>query len=190
MSRALSRREKALMGILAVLLIALAYYLMVYQPVEEELASIEARKLDIQSSIDVETTKSLLLARMNNELEELRKDGETEFAPMAAYDNAQNVMNELASILSTATDYDLSFSPVVTDGSLVRRSIGMSFGCAGYANARAVLEQFYNCRYRCRIGDFAITAVLPKNADAGLEPDLARDQVRVSMTVTFYELAD
>lgn len=186
MSRALTRREKVLMTVLALLLMALAYYLLVYQPVREELASIRSGMQDMESRIALEQAKAVRLEQMREQLESLGHSEESGLTPMAEYDNAQNVMAALASVLSSAAYYDLSFSPVAADGRLVRRSIGMTFGCAGYADAREILRRLAACPYRCSIGDFSITAEPP--AAAAAEPDLTRDSVRVSLTVTFYEL--
>ena len=188
MSRALSRREKLLVAVLALLVVALAYYLLVYQPVLEQVASAQLKQRETQSSMELERLKTVRLEQMRRQLEELRQDGVQTLAPMARYDNAQNVMAELAVILSAASDYDLSFSPVVIDGALVRRSIGMNFGCAGYADARAILEQLYACRYRCAIGDFTVTAQTPAGETAESQSALSLSPVRVNLTVTFYEL--
>lgn len=191
MSRALSRRERALAAVLAVLLVALVYYLLVYQPVQEELSSVETRQLDIAASIEVERAKTVKLEQMRGELALLEQNGAQETAPMARFNNEQNVITELSAILAAATDYDLSFSPLVTDGGLVRRSIGMSFGCADYADARDILEQLYSCRYRCQIGDFSLSARTSAAAGGGGQArDLTLNPVQVSLTVTFYEMIE
>lgn len=188
MSRALSRREKVLVTILALLLVGLAYYLLVWQPIAEQLDAAALRQREIESCIELERLKNVRLEQMRRQLEEVRQDGTAPLAPMPAYDNAQNVMAELAAILSGATDYDLSFSPVVKDGALVRRSVGMNFGCACYDDAKRILEQLYACRYRCAIGDFTITVQPSGNAPGAAVSDLALGAVRVNLTVTFYEL--
>jgi len=187
-SRALSRREKVLVVIFALLLVTLVYYLLVYQPVQEACASLELNRLDTEISIQVEQAKSIQMEKMREELEALRKNDGIEVAPMARFDNAQNVMAELSVILSAATGYDISFSPLADSGNLLRRTIGMSFGCSSYEDARAILQQLYACRYRCQINDVSLTAQAPPASDALRVSDLTLDKVQVSLTVTFYEI--
>ncbi len=189
MSRALTRREKVFMGILAVLLLVLAYYLAVWQPAQEQLIAIENAKLELRGEIDLETAKSARLKQMTRRLNDPGQEG-TLPAPMAIFDNSKNVIRDLDVILSTATEYSLSFSAPEIKGDLVSRAIGVSFSAAGWEDATTVISKFYNNPYRCKIGDLTLAAEAPQDTRGGTrrEGNLARGAVQVSMKVTYYEL--
>lgn len=177
MTRDMSRREKVLLLVLVLMLLAFAYYLTVQKPVRQELDTITEQTLDVETKLQVEQLRAARTAQMRKELEEMERSGGNSPVPIPTFDNLQNVMVELNGILAAADNYDLNFSSPVMDGSLVRRAIGMSFTCGSYADARAILDHLYACRYRCRIGDLSLSGDLSGS-----------EGVQVSLTATFYEI--
>ncbi|MPM66233.1 hypothetical protein SDC9_113140 [bioreactor metagenome] len=184
MSRAFTQREKVLLTVLALLLLATAYYRLVYQPVETELTAIAAGRVELESQLQVEQTRRTVLTRMRQSLAELEQAGASAPTPLAVYDNAQNVLFELADVLSAAAEYDLSFSPVTTEGNLARRVIGLTFVAPDYDSLHGIMERLYGGPYRCQIGDFTFSAAGQSRAD------LIGGPVRASLTVTYYELLE
>ena len=124
MTRRLTKREKVMIAVLALLLMFMVYNQVVYKPVNAQLSSLEKTTLDVESSLQVETVKNTRLQLMKTQMANLAKTPNTTLTPMPTYDNSANVMKELSTILSLASEYDLSFSPLKEDGTLVRRTIG------------------------------------------------------------------
>jgi Tfp pilus assembly protein PilO len=153
MKKQLTIREKILMCILAVLLVVCAYYYAFYMPVLQKIIDNKAEIafLDEQNMVlDAQVEK---MNQMKGELEDITSNGTTGVKELPAYDNSQNVMHSLASILESANHYNVSFSSVEIEESTVRRHINLSYDCNDYATAKAILEQIYESEYRCLIKD-------------------------------------
>ena len=104
------------------------------------------------------------------------------------YDNLQQVMDFLNTVLSSASEYTLSFQGLQQpeDGGILRRAMQMTFITLSYDGARSMIEQLQNCPYRCQLSDFSISPVSAggQSKDAA---SLLDGPVQVSVTVTFYE---
>lgn len=187
LSKQFTRREKVLMVILAVLLLAAGYFWLVHQPVETALASIAQQQANADDLIMVLEIKSKRLDEMRAELETIRSDPGTVEIP--TYDNLQKVMIFLNKTLAATTDYDLSFQQVVMPeaGNIIRRTIDMTFQCPSYTAARAVATQLHASPYRCQLGDLSILPAANENG-VSRSDDLTQGAVSVSLSITFFEL--
>lgn len=184
MNREMTKREKVLLLILAVILLGLVYNLLVFQPVKTSLASAADQSQELQDEIQTEAARGAHLAQMRDKLQELKKNETAGEISIPEYDNIQDLVTELNRVLAAASDYDLNFTPPKTDDKgLVRRVIGMTFTCGRYADARSILSELYSCRYRCQIGDLQL-----KSENSESVSDLSSGPVQVSLTVTFYEM--
>jgi len=85
---------------------------------------------------------------------------------LPAYDNSHNVMNQLSAILSTTTQYDISFSSVEEEDSTVRRNITLSYECPTYEAAKYVLTQISNSDYRCIFKDMYVSCNKAKDIES------------------------
>ncbi len=158
MKRRLTGREKALLGILVILILVSGYYLWFYVPSQDRLASLESQILATQDAIDADIIKISKKQKMEQELEEIFEN-DPDPVSMAAYDNIQNVMLELNTILSQTDDYSLNFDTADTsqaDG-IVRRRISLQFKCVGYEAAKNVLQELHDSSYRCMLDDLSLS---------------------------------
>ena len=150
-----------------------------YTPLQNELASINGQANQIDSEINTAMAKVASMDAMQAELDEIFSRPEDEITEIAPYDNKEVVLTQLYGILGQAEDYSLSFTdPSVEAGGTVRRNISMSFSCADYASAKAIIRDLTDSRWRCLVSNLSIVAS---------EGDLMNNPVTISATITFFE---
>lgn len=177
LNRSFSTRETVLILILAALLVVACYYFLVVKNVADTVAKNNAQLAGIETSIQVQESLATDRARMKAELAEL---GDDETLPeVAVYDNIRNELNELNTLLGSATTYNLSFGQPTVDGQLVRRTVAVSFTVPSYAAALDVVRQLENGTYRCQITDFTMTGDLLANGSVS--------SVNATLNVTYLE---
>lgn len=184
LSKQFTRREKTLLVILALLLLFAVYFLVVHLPVTEDLARIEAEREAVSAELTVLEAKQQRMEQMRVEVDEILS--QPNVAEIPAYDNLQQVMNFLNTVLSSAREYTLNFQSLQQpeEGTILRRTMQIAFVTASYDVARSMVEQLQNCPYRCQISDFAIAPDTPEGQDNAA---LLDGPVQVSATVIFYE---
>ncbi len=176
MNRPFSAREKALLIILALLLMACVYYILVEKPVSDTLLTASQRQSAAESELAIVSAQLENMHRMQAALDTLDQSAQ---ADVPDYDNAKNVVNLLNKAMAMTDVYTLSFQPVTQEGSIVRRSIQMNFRCGGYRTGKRILQTLLDSDYRCRITAMSVSG------DEGR--DIRRENVTVNATVTFYE---
>ncbi|MRX81777.1 hypothetical protein [Eggerthella guodeyinii] len=177
LNRSFSTRETVLILILAVLLIVACYYFLVVKNVSDTVAANNEQLAGIEMNIGVQESLAADRARMKAELDEL---GDDETLPeVAIYDNIRNELNELNTLLGSATTYNLSFGQPTVEGQLVRRTVTVSLTTPSYASALEVVRQLENGTYRCQITDFTMTGELL--ADGSVS------SVNATLSVTYLE---
>lgn len=202
MKRRLSSREAALLIVLLVLASASAYYLWFYMPMQEKQAALEGQILDAQSAIDLDKVRIAKMEKMEEELRQIFAD-DPDPVSMASYDNSQNVMFELHTILSETDDYSLNFSSVDADDAdgIVRRRISLNFETGDYESAKSVLQSLHDSDYRCMLDSLSISETEQTRTTGWFDLDyLFSDQteesetirrtvtvIKVSATIVFFE---
>lgn len=177
LNRSFSTGETVLILILTVLLIVACYYFLVVKNVSDTVAANNEQLAGIEMNIGVQESLAADRARMKAELDEL---GDDETLPeVAIYDNIRNELNELNTLLGSATTYNLSFGQPTVEGQLVRRTVTVSFTTPSYASALEVVRQLENGTYRCQITDFTMTGELL--ADGSVS------SVNATLSVTYLE---
>ena len=158
MRRRLTAREVTLLIILLVLLLFAAYYLLFYVPTQQKMDDLQGQIAETESIIEAEQARLARKQAMEKELEEVFA-GDPDPVSMAPFDNSRNVMHQLNSILSAASDYSLNFSNASPGegGDFVRRDISMNFTCPNYAAARSILQQLHDSQYRCMLDSVSVT---------------------------------
>ena len=175
-----SDREKTLLVVLLCMLLGVFYYFVVQVPVSTRMEQAQAAQAAAEDSMVLETIKAEKMQRMQAAID--AADADTRKAEIPPYNNIQNVMVQLDAIIGSATtEYDISFLPIITEEGLVYRPISMTFTCADYAAAKAVLVDLNGCRYRCMIDSVSIE---PESAES---ESIASSRVDVSLTMTFIE---
>ena len=175
----LTARESIMVLFLVVLLIGVGYYMGFYTPLQNELSSISNQCNEIDSQITASMAKVEQMNQMQAELDEIFSRPADEITEIAPYDNKEVVLTQLYGILGQAESYALDFTdPKVEDDGTVRRNISMTFRCANYAAAKAIIKDLTDSQWRCLVSNLAIVA------DDG---NLTRDAVSVSATITYFE---
>ena len=174
----LSTREMVMLLFLVILLIGVAYYMGFYTPLQAEMASIATQSVETDTAIQAATAKAMRMKDMQAELDEILSRPESEITEIAPYDNKEVVLTQLYGILARTQDYKLDFTdPAVQDDGTVRRNISMSFTCADYKAAKAVIRDLSDSQWRCLISSLTI----------GAEEDMLTQPVEVTATITFFE---
>lgn len=177
LNRSFSTRETVLILVLALLLVVACYYFLVMKNVSDTVAANNEQLAGIEMNVGVQESLAADRARMKAELDEL---GDDETLPeVAIYDNIRNELNELNTLLGSATTYNLSFGQPTVEGQLVRRTVTVSFTTPSYASALEVVRQLENGTYRCQITDFTMTGELL--ADGSVS------SVNATLSVTYLE---
>jgi len=182
MKREFTSREKALLLVLIVILLISGYSAFFLSPLQTHISDAQAQQSDALDQLQVETVKAQQLKKMKEDLAQLDKTESGSRIP--DYDNLQNVMTQLDAILSAASDYDLSFPQVEAQGNLMIRPVQMTFTCANYAAAKAVMKNLSDCIYRCRLDAISVSALSGEDGQ-----DITRVPVTVTLTANFYERA-
>lgn len=178
MDRAFTTREKILMLVLAVVLLACAYYLLVFAPSQSAIESSKTQVSQLESELTINQAMALKTDSMRDELEEKRAAG-MRAKKTLNYDSTPAIMKELNGILAGTKTYSLSFAgpEPSEDGATVRQSASVSFTAASYGAAKSVVKQLVNSKYTSMVTDFSIMA-----ADNGGDANAA-------VTIVYYENA-
>ncbi len=176
MKRQFSLRERILMIILAILLVACVYYILVEKPVQDTLLDASQRQSEAESQMMIASAQLQKMHQMQDALEKLEQSAQ---ADVPDYDNAKNVLELLKRAMAQTNEFKLNFQPVTTEGAIARRTIQMNFRCDSYAAAKQVLQTLLDSNYRCRITSMSVTC--------GQNGDITQQEVSVQATVTFYE---
>ena len=151
-----SNREKALIAILAFVLLGVFWYQFVFRGVQDQVASIESQIAAAQDQIPVDQALIQRKSQMEASVAQFKAQG---FQPQVipAYDNASAVMDQLYGVLNTSNAYNLNFDELAwTDEGQIARGVTLSFGANSYAEAKNVLMQLYQGDYPCQIDSLAI----------------------------------
>jgi len=178
LSREFTIKEKILLLILAVILLAELYFLMVHQRVEREFAEAASRIEVATVSYNIERTKGTRKQEMLKKIREAAQDSSAR--PLPEYDNSTNVVAYLNGVLAAAEEYNLVFNEVEFSNYVALRPINMSFSCRGYPAIRDIVGQLENGPYYCEVTGLSMAA------ENGVE-DMTGEVVSVQMTAVFYE---
>lgn len=179
LSRDFTLGEKILILLLVIFLLGLAYYQFVDVPVRTSLAKAASEKSALEVELEAVNVKVAQLTRMQNELDELESTGA--ISSMPSYSNINRV-NRLINDTLEGLNWRVDWSNVTRSGNQVRRNISFNFYAADYDEMERVISAFATSEYRCLIGDVRASFTRYDRLS-----DRYRDEVSVTMTVTFYE---
>lgn len=190
-----SKREKAMLVVLAVMLLAIVYYRFFFVSVNEQVDSLQGQIASTEDQITIDTAKALELSTMKKSIQEYQAAGRRETS-MPDYDNITPLMATLNGTLSVTNNFSLSFDDL--DGSeagMVKRGVTLSFTCENYTQARGVIDALAQGEYPCSIESVSITdnsATASSSsygiASAGTSDGTTRaDNYEVTAHLTFYE---
>ena len=187
LSRDFTRGEKALLLLLALILLGLAYYLVVDRPVRSALESARAEKEAIMTEL---TTLQGRIARMEKMEQELKAiQANPTVSQMGSYNNSKAELDFLNDLLDETDEYNVAFTGVTRDGDQVRRNFNLNFAVQDFTTAERMLKKIYGCNMRCLINDinYSKTRTYYNSADRLRYARDYYERVNVSATATFYE---
>lgn len=177
LGRELTRREKLLILLLALILVGLAYYQFVDRPVREALTNAHAERDSLSAELTTVQAKLKVMRRMRDELEDITAGGTV--SEMKSYNNSKAEIALLNDILRDTPEYSIAFANVTRNGDQIRRNFTLQFTADEYDKVGAVVKQLTDSPYRCLIGDLKLTA------SRGLY--LQTGTVTARATATFFE---
>lgn len=153
----LSSREKALLLVLAIVLVAIAWFMLVYQSTTDQVTRLEGEISSAESQIELDTARITRLAEMRQVIEERKAEGAT-VTEVPAYDNMEPLMSELNRIMDAAETYTLTFDELDRESSseYVYRGVRINFSCGSYATAESIVIALANGAFPCVIDSVAI----------------------------------
>ncbi|MBE7008279.1 MAG: hypothetical protein E7422_03920 [Ruminococcaceae bacterium] len=166
--------ERILLGVLGILLIAVAYYYLVHLAVADDLAAARAERDNLQTELSVVQARVSQLDRMQAEMGSM--DAGLAASRMESYNNSKAEIALLNDILTAAQQYSISFSGVSRDGDQIRRSFQLSFTTDSFDSAEKILSRLTSSACRCLIGDVSCSF-----------PSQEGQAVSLSLVATFYE---
>lgn len=182
MNAKLGKKDFILVGLLAVIVIGVVYYMCFLTPFKSDLADIKNQSVSLDDQITALNTKIASMDKMQAELDEIFSRPKDEITEIAPYDNAKTVMNFLNGVLAQSNEYSLSSpDPAIDNSGIVRRNVTLSFSCSDYATAKTILKSLASWNYRCLLGNVTISA----GGDSGSSVNASGVSVNASMT--FFE---
>lgn len=183
MKREFTTREKVLLVVLAVLTIAVGYYKLILEPINDSVASYVERTSQEQEEIADKLNISADMTEMQNKVDEITASQNARAIPY--FDNSTDLLRELHTILCNTDDYSLQFGTMTADDYIMQRPVEMTFKTGSYADARKIIDALYASENIMKISDVNIS--MDKTLSLG-NPTNGSDSVQVSMNLTYYEL--
>jgi len=193
LSHAFTKREKMLLIILVLILLFLLWYQAIFVNVQNQVGSLNEQIGEQEDALTIDQAKSAQMSMMQAAIDQYKAQGATATA-MPAFDNQQNVMNELNAILSSTNSYTLTFDDLDTsETGTVKRGVTLSFGCNSYDDAKTVLTNLAQGAYPCTIDSTSIndnsasSKSSYSSAGSGSSSVQAASSFTVTAHLTFYE---
>ena len=185
LSRDFSTLEKVLIAILCLVILGLAYYQFVDQPVRAALEKAQSEKAALDVELNAVNAKIAELEKMKKNLDAILAD--PTIHPMPSYNAITEIMTQLNDLLGYL-GYRITFSEVTRDGDQIRQNITMAVTAHDYDTVDNMLTALYNSKIRCKIADLRVSRVYGYNYYTGTVLGVEYpNALNVSLTVTFYE---
>ena len=177
MNREFTTREKLLILLLCLILVGLAYYQFVDQPVRTALNNAHAERDSLLTELTAVNAKLTVMRRMRDEMEDITAGGTV--SEMKSYNNSKPEIALLNDILRGTPDYTITFADVTRDNDQIRRNFSLTFVSDKYESIQRIVKQLSESPYRCLIGDLKISVTRGKT--------MAEGPINVNATATFFE---
>ena len=180
MKKNISMRELILLGALIVIA---AYYFMVQGPIVEEKEEIDALQAELDVQIDASEMKLVQMRSMEAAVEEVFAENPNPTQVIPTYNNINNILLELHTILDSTSDYSIDFDTETAEGDIARRSITIYFSVPSRESAIEKIRAIEESPNRYLIRDMSIV----DNEDSSVRS--SRDSARwdVTLNVTSFE---
>lgn len=173
-----SKREKALLLVLAVFLVAGVYMWAVHFPVTARLKELDAKKAEAEREIENASAMAEEYGRMTAELEEIFSMPEGKVTVMPYFDNSAELLFRYQTIFEDLHP-DLRPGTVSFDGNIASRGLGFTVTVPDFETASDFLERLTGTGFRCLLKSISLTS------GSG---DLENGSVTLTGNIIFYEL--
>lgn len=180
-TRNFTGKEKAIIAVMLVILLFLAYNQFVDKPINKSIEDEKAEQESLRVQIEAVNKKILGLQQMKNELDELNSSGEKPIE-MKPYNGSKEERYFLASVLKNTKGWDISIGDCTRSGDQIRRQFSVTFTTETYKKMEWFLTQLTKCPYRCIINSAKCSIQDTRNAEGEEEPEVV-----VKLTATFFE---
>ena len=184
LSYTFSRREKTLILVLALIVIGLVWYVLVYQRTTNEIANIDGEMGMTQTEITQAQTQVTQMNSMKAVIDDYKARGVSP-TPVPNYDNSAAVMAELNGVLATTDTYSLAFDAVTsstTASDYMLRGVRVNFSCASRGAAESIIRSLASGPYPCSIDSISLSDAAVGNARSS-----AAAPVTVTAHITYLE---
>ena len=179
LTRDFTKKEKILLLILGIVILASVYYLVVYSRVEDGIRSANDKVQDLETQLIVTQAQIDRINSMSDELASLKQAG-FQVGYMPSYNAGKQELDFLHATLADTVDYFVNFTDLTREGDQIRREFSLQFTAKNYKQAENIIKQLENSDVRCLVGN--VYAVPAEKDDTLLDKT-----VSVSLTGTFYE---
>ena len=105
MSRDFTTREKIMLLVLTLILLAAGYYAVIDQPIRTAINEAKSQQDELNTELMLLQTKAASLSRMQSELDSIEQSGS--LGKMGSYNNSKAELDELNQLLQDAIRYQL-----------------------------------------------------------------------------------
>ncbi|MBQ9543813.1 MAG: hypothetical protein IJV00_01645 [Clostridia bacterium] len=180
LSRDFTTKEKVLIGILLVIILAFLYYQFVDQPITNAIEKANNEKANNEIELESVNIKIAQLEKMKKEIDRIKAEGT--ISPMPSYNNSKAV-NDLLNDVIGDYSYSITFANLTRDGNLVRREFSLEFAPPDFSAMVEVLTALEKSEFRCLIDGIDFTRIRYMNA----ERNGYAYNYQAKTTATFYE---
>lgn len=179
-----SMREKVMLAVLAFVVIGILWYQFVFMNIQNQITTINAQIASAQDELVIAQSQAAALQQMQAKIDEYQAQG-VKAITMPDFDNTQNLMAYLNSVLSGTRGYSMSFEdPTMSEeDNMVHRSGTITFSSTSYEEARSVVESIAHGPYPCHIDAMGIA-----DSSVGSTSSSSNDSpVTTNLQVTYLE---
>ena len=177
LSRDFTLKEKILIFVLLLILVALTYYRFVHVPCNEAIETARSEKEMYDTELLAVQKKEAQIRAMKEELDSLGELQAT--SRMESYNNSKAELSLLNSVLESAYNYSISFASVTRSGDQIRRNFNLQFTTGSFDAAKQIISSLADSEYRCLVDDIRCALDTSNNSSRGI--------ITVNATATFFE---
>ena len=175
MNRELTKREKVLLLIFAVLLIAVGYYKLLLEPINSQIESYRSLTQEEQMQMETAQLQAARMKQMEAEIAQAKAAGIERTIP--DYDNSAVLLPQLYQIMDSTIEYAMDFDEITFEGNIAARPVQIEFETANYQKARRVIDKLCTTGYAMQIEDMTIQEA--RTTD--------KRSVHTYLSITFFE---
>ena len=176
LSRDFTLKEKILILVLCLVLLAIGYYFLIDSPVRTSINTANAEAESLQTQLEVINARVAKLSRMAQEMEVMENDPDVKQMP--SYNKLKEELSFLNDAVKDAESYTISIANVTRDDDQIRRDVTITMVVESYEKAMEMIDELNNSDIRALIGNVSFTSG---------DGNIKEGQLTATVVVTFYE---